>query len=212
MTLQIEIYSDYVCPYCFLAEKPIEEAIRLFDEPVTLEWRPFELRPHPTPTLTPEGAYLQNTWRDSVYPLAEQMGIKIVLPRVSPQPYTRLAFEGALFARDHGHAPDYNHRVFAAFFQEERDIGRPEVLGEIAGDCGLDVAAFNAALGDRRYQEECGRLLSHATETLGVSAVPTLVVGRYALPGLLAPERLAGILHEIQNRGDEPAQYEETRR
>ena len=54
MTVTIWVYSDYVCPYCFLAEFPLKEAVEGKD--VTVEWMPFELRPEPTPTLTPEGS------------------------------------------------------------------------------------------------------------------------------------------------------------
>ena len=48
-----------------------------------IAWQPFELRPEPTPTLRPEGDYLQSTWQRVVYPMAERMGVPIVLPRVS---------------------------------------------------------------------------------------------------------------------------------
>ena len=79
---------------------------------------PFELRPHPTETLRPEGEYLQRAWSQSVYPLARRMSVPIILPKVSPQPHTHLAFEGYQFAREHGRGNEYNHRVLAAFFQE----------------------------------------------------------------------------------------------
>jgi hypothetical protein len=84
---------------------------------------PFELRPYPTPTLRPEGAYLQNAWRQSIYPIARRMGVDIKLPQVSPQPYTRLAFEGLEFAKDRDKGDEYNDRVMRAFFQESRNIG-----------------------------------------------------------------------------------------
>lgn len=89
---------------------------------------PFELRPYPTPTLKPEGDYLQNGWKNNVYPTAERFGVKIILPNVSPQPYTHLAFEGFQYAKEYGKGNNYNHRVLKAFFQEEQDIGKVEVL------------------------------------------------------------------------------------
>src|ERR1700736_4890236 len=100
MSLKINVYSDYVCPFCYLAEFPFREAIKGKD--VEDEWMPFELRPEPQPTLRPEGEYLQRAWSQSVYPIAERMGVPIALPPVSPQPYTHLAFEGYQFAREHG--------------------------------------------------------------------------------------------------------------
>jgi predicted DsbA family dithiol-disulfide isomerase len=130
MTVKIRVYSDYVCPFCFLAEGPLEEAVKGKD--VEVEWMPFELRPFPNPTLRPEGDYLQSTWKQSVYPIAERMGVKIVLPKVSPQPYTHLACEGFQCAKEHGKGNEYNHRMFTAFFQEEQDIGDIEILVQIA--------------------------------------------------------------------------------
>ncbi len=133
----------------------------------------------------------RNGW---LTPVTDMLGVKIVLPRVSPQPYTRLAFEGALFAAAHGAARPYNHRMFTAFFQEERDIGDPAVLGELAEEIGLDRAAFDAALERRAYREPCAQLLHHAYETLGVSSVPTIVIGRRAVAGLVPQERLEAMI------------------
>jgi predicted DsbA family dithiol-disulfide isomerase len=96
--LQIKIYSDFVCPYCFFGEVVLQKALQGLEKNVQIEWVPFELRPYPTPTLKPEDDYLQNTWRDSVYPMAERLGVELVLPKVSPQPYTHLAFEGYQYA------------------------------------------------------------------------------------------------------------------
>ena len=126
MSIKIKIYSDYVCPFCMLAENPLEQAIH--DRDVELEWMPYELRPFPQPTLKPEGDYLRNTWKQSVYPMAERMGVPITLPHVSPQPYTRLAFEGYQYAKENGKANEYNDRMFRAFFLEERNIADIEVL------------------------------------------------------------------------------------
>ncbi len=190
MSFKVLVFSDYVCPYCFLAEGPLAAALEACDEPPAVAWMPFELRPHPTPTLEPAGEYLQTAWRDSVYPLAAQMGVEIVLPKISPQPYTRLAFEGALFARDHDAAAAYNHKMFTAFFQEERDIGDPAVLTACAGEIGLDEAGFAAALANRTHRSACEELLAFAIQTVGIQSVPTFLVGRYLLPGLARTETL----------------------
>src|SRR5262245_14687639 len=80
VAVTVGVYSDFVCPYCFLAEFPLREAIQGKD--VTVEWLPFELRPDPGPTLRPEGDYLQQAWSRSVYPLAARMGVPIRLPSV----------------------------------------------------------------------------------------------------------------------------------
>lgn len=197
MPLKVQVFSDYVCPYCFLAEGPLDEAVAEFGGEVEVEWMPFELRTFPTPTLEPEGDYLQSGWRESVFPLAEKMGVHIVLPRVSPQPYTRLAFEGALFAREFGKAGAYNHRMFTAFFQDELDIGDADVLTECAGELGLDRLEFRAALDARRYKNECGQQLDLGRDIRNIRSVPTFVIdNRLDIPGMVPKSTLVAIFRE----------------
>lgn len=188
MSIKIRIYSDYVCPFCFLAEFPLRQAVEGKD--VEIEWMPFELRPEPNPTLKPEGEYLQRVWQESVYPLAEQMGVPIVLPDVSPQPHTRLAFEGYQYAREQGKGNEYNDRILRAFFQEQADIGRVDVLVRLAGEIGLAPEAFREALETGRYREAHRVALRHAQEEMQITSVPTFVIGDHVIPGLPTKELL----------------------
>jgi predicted DsbA family dithiol-disulfide isomerase len=185
--LPIQVYSDYVCPYCFLGEQVLLRAIRGQEDKVNIAWMPFELRPYPSPTLKPEGDYLQQTWQQSVYPLADQLGVPIVLPRVSPQPYTHLAFEGFQFAKENGLANAYNHRMFTAFFQEEQNIGEIEVLTKLAAEIGLDPAAYRQALEQRTFKAQHQQALQHAAK-VKIAAVPTFVIGHQIYRGLLREE------------------------
>src|SRR4051794_13649035 len=140
---------------------------------------PFELRPYPTETLRPEGEYLQRAWRQSVYPIAQRMGVPIKLPAVSPQPHTHLAFEGFQFAKKHGKGNEYNHRVLEAFFVEGQDIGQVEVLTKLAAEVGLDEKKFGEAMRIRKYQEAHQQALRHAYEEVGVTGVPMFVIGNH---------------------------------
>ena len=197
MPLRVQVFSDYVCPYCFLAEGPLNEAVEELEGAVEVEWMPFELRPYPTPTLEPEGDYLQSGWRQSIYPMAERMGVRIVLPRVSPQPYTRLAFEGALEARDQGKAAAYNHRMFTAFFQDELDIGNVDVLSDCAAEIGLDREIFRVALDNRLHSQECEQQLSLGRDRLQINSVPTFVIdNRLGIPGLVPKDSLVSVFRE----------------
>ena len=136
MSIKIDVFSDYVCPYCLLIEGVLAEATQGLN--VDIQRLPFELRTAPTPTLCPEDDYLPRVWEKSVYPLAQRLGVPIQLPSISPQPYSRLAHEGFQFAEAHGKASAYNDRVFRAFFQEDQDIGSLSVLGALADKVGLD--------------------------------------------------------------------------
>lgn len=151
---------------------------------------PFELRPAPTPTLRPEGSYLQTAWQQSVYPLAERLGVEIRLPAVSPQPYTRLAFEGMELAKDHGAAGTYHTGVMRAFFQRGEDIGQIDVLTRLAADAGLDAAEFRAALEQRRYADRVEQLLRYATDEVQVTGVPLFLIGDRRLSGVQSRQAL----------------------
>lgn len=109
----VVVYSDYVCPFCLLAEKVVSRATA--GRNIGLSWRAFELRPAPVPTLKPEDPYLPSIWARSVYPLAEQLGVPIKLPSISPQPRTAKAFELLAMAQDQGRDHAYSLRVLQAF-------------------------------------------------------------------------------------------------
>ena len=202
MTIKIDVFSDYVCPYCVLFESALSQATEGLD--VDVQWQPFELRPEPTPTLRPEDSYLPSVWERSVYPLARSMGVSLTLPTISPQPYTRLAHEGFKFATQEGKALEYNARVFRAFFQEDRDIGDLSELAQLAGEVGLDEPAFRAALESGEFSESHDRSLQKAM-TFGVNSVPSVFIDGKLLQGVYDPTTLHSLLvNGIENAVDNP--------
>lgn len=174
-TPAITVYFDYVCPYCLLAEDTIATVAR--EQGALVERRPFELR------------------RSSVYPMAEQLGVPITLPTVSPQPYTHTAFEGSQYARAQGRAEDYDAAVLEAFFQHGRDIGQLDVLTDIAVGVGLDADSFRTALVERRYAADHQAELTQA-RAAGIRAVPTVQVGPRRVEGVPTREQLRSALTE----------------
>ena len=160
---------------------------------------PFELRPYPAPTLRPEGTYLQNAWHQSVYPIAKRLGVDIKLPDVSPQPYTRLAFEGLEFAKDRNKGDEYNDRVMRAFFQESQNIGDPSVLAQLGAEIGLRADEFRGALDSREYASRVEKLLRHAQDEMGITGVPLFVIGDRTLMGLQSRDALANAIEQARN-------------
>ena len=193
MSIKIDVFSDYVCPYCLLIEGVLAEATQGLN--VDIQWQPFELRAAPTPTLRPEGDYLPQVWKRSVYPLAQRLGVSIQLPSISPQPYSRWAHEGFQVAEAHGKADAYKDRVFRAFFQEDQDIGSLSVLGTLADEVGLDKSQFLVALGDGKYTDRHEALLERAQD-LGVQSVPSLYVGGELIQAVFEPLALRRYLME----------------
>ena len=164
---------------------------------------PFELRPAPTPTRKPEGDYLQTAWNQRVYPMAERLGVYMKLPTVSPYPYTNLAFQGLEFAKDHRKGDEYNDAVFRAFFQQSRDIGRLDVLADIANEVGLGPEQFRGALEMGAYRDRVQQLLRTAYERVGVTAVPTMIIGRQRLEGLYPEDIIRQVIESELGRGAE---------
>lgn len=199
MTAEITVYTDYVCPYCLLGEKIIREAIEGRD--VRIRWRPFELRPDPVPTLRVEDEYLPRVWRDSVYPMAERLGVPIVLPRISPQPRTDKAFEVFAFAQERGLGDEFSMRALRAFFQEERDIGDIDVLVSLARDVGLDGDEVRRALLDGTYTQAHRAALRHAKEEARITAVPTIVIGDLRIEGVPRPGQLREAIDALAGAG-----------
>jgi len=171
--VRLDVWSDYVCPFCYLELPQLARLQEAFGERLAIEWHAFELRPEPTPTLDPTGDYLRRTWDRAVYPLAAEYGMTLRLPPV--QPRSRLALEAAEFAREHDRFDAFHLAVFRAFFEEGRDIGDLGVLSELARRVGLDAQALEASLAAGDYSD----LVLHAedrAEALGITAVPTLLL------------------------------------
>ncbi|WP_028550577.1 DsbA family oxidoreductase [Paenibacillus sp. UNC451MF] len=200
MTLRIQAYSDFICPFCFLAKAPLEEAIR--DKDVEIEWMPFELRPNPAPPIDPwQDPSKLKGWESYITPTAQKWGIDMKLPRVSPHPYTGLAFEGFHYASEQGKGNEYINKVFRAFFQDEQDIGSTEVLTKLAAEIGLDEAEFREALATRRYKQAQELALQHAYDEAGITAVPTFIIGDERLQGAVGKEVIEQVIERQLAQG-----------
>jgi predicted DsbA family dithiol-disulfide isomerase len=194
--VKIKVYSDYVCPFCYFGEQILKE-LQEEEGDFSVEWMPFELRPYPTPTLKPEDEYLPRIWKSSVYPMAENLGLDVKLPTVSPQPYTHLAFEGYQFAKERGKGEEYSNRMFEAFFRENKDIGEIDVLAELAREIRLDPVTYRQALESRQYREQHLQALQEAQE-YGIRAVPTFQIGQRLYQGVIPKEQLREIIRETE--------------
>ncbi|QQD81862.1 DsbA family oxidoreductase [Bacillus siamensis] len=199
MTLQIKVYTDYVCPFCFVGKAAFEEAIK--DKDVQVEWMPFELRPSPSPKLDPvNDPAKRQMWKNSIEPMARSLGVEMTFPHVSPHPYTDLAFEGFHFAKEYGKDSEYHTRVFQAFFQEEQNIGDIDVLTKLAEEAGLDGVAFKEALETRVYRDMQREALRYAYEEAGITAVPTFIIGDERIPGAAGKETFEQIIERELNK------------
>lgn len=187
VAFKIQVWTDFVCPFCLLGESIIEKAIEGLN--VEVEWMPFELRPYPTPTLKPEDEYLPRVWKASVYPMAERLGVPIQLPTVSPQPYTRKAFLGLQYAKQQGKGNEYTTAVMKAFFQQNLNIGEDQVLKNILANLGLNPAGLDEFVSSPQANAQHDADLQYAKQ-LGIQAVPSLAVGEQFFSGVPSVQAL----------------------
>ncbi len=173
--IQIDVWSDYVCPFCYLEMPGLAQLAGRFGGKVAITWRAFELRPDPVPTLDPDGEYLHRIWNQSVYPMAEARGMTLRLPPV--QPRSRKAFEAVAFARDRGRFTAMHDGLFRAFFQDGRDLADVAVLKDVAARAGLDADALGVALDEGRHLDQV-LADERLAQDLGITGVPAMVIGR----------------------------------
>ena len=173
MQVQVDVWSDYVCPFCYLEQPVLERIAQEYGERVGIRWRAFELRPDPVPTLKPDGTYLRDIWARAVYPMAKERGMTLRLPPM--QPRSRLAHEAALFAATQGLFDAMNTALFRAFFEDGRDIGDLAELVEIGASIGLNAAELRQALEDGFHRQ---RVLAdeELAMKLAISGVPALLI------------------------------------
>lgn len=185
--IKIQVWTDFVCPFCLLGEAIIEKAIE--GSNVEIEWMPFELRPYPTPTLKPEDEYLPRVWKAAVYPMAERLGVPIQLPTVSPQPYTRKAFLGLQYAKQEGKGNQYATAVMKGFFQQNLNIGEDDVLKNILHSLGLNPAMLDEFVNSPQANAQHDTDLQYAKQ-VGIQAVPSLAVGSQFFSGVPSVQAL----------------------
>jgi predicted DsbA family dithiol-disulfide isomerase len=175
----------------------VRELVKL-EPQVEIVWRAFELRPDPVPKRDPKGDYLKNAWENSVYPLAAQLGVKMVLPPL--QPRSRLAHEAAHWARSQGRFDEYHEEIFRAFFERGEDIGDIDLLTSLAVKLGLDGKSLRNAL---EADEFLPGVLSDEREAhaLGINGVPAFVADRRAaLTGVQPVENLRRLVRSTMSR------------
>ena len=215
-TVQIEMVSDLVCPWCWLGLRRFLAGRALASEiDVELSFRPYEL----DPTLPPEGAdyrtYMArkfgaedetapetNRWRtmrDALEQYGVEEGIPFDFKGITHRPNTVDAHRLVRWAQGQGLGLGAKEALFAAYFTEHRDIGDRAVLADIAGQIGLQKDVVETLLaGDA--DEGAVKQEAAVFQQMGVRGVPTFIANRrFALQGAEEPEAIATFLRQVAN-------------
>ena len=208
--VQVEIWSDVVCPWCYIGKRRFEKAVASFGHPVEVVWRSYELNPGAPRVrdgssveriarkygITVEAAAAQY---DRITDLARAEGLDYHLERArwgSSFDAHRLVH----LARETGLADAVKERFLAAYLEQGVAIGLPEELAPLAVAAGLDADAVDAVLAGDTYGEAVRADEARAVE-LGVTGVPFFVIdGRFAIPGAQDPETILAVLERARQR------------
>ncbi|WP_434742269.1 DsbA family oxidoreductase [Micromonospora sp. SH-82] len=210
--MEIEIYSDVVCPWCWIGKRRLEQALASYDGHVPVRYRPFQLDPspvaEPTPLVDALGAKFGGRER------AEQMADQVT--RVGAQVGLAMNFDRAVtantfdahrlirYAHTQAKGPEVVEALHRAHFGDGVDIGSRAALAEVAAGVGLDAEAVRGYLDSDAGSAEVTADLAAARE-IGVSSVPTFVIaGKYVVTGAQEPETLLAALAEVERRESAP--------
>lgn len=207
----VDIYSDTICPWCFIGKRRLERALAVRPQPdLVFRWRPFQLNPDMPAEGMERQTYLahkfggaENAQRvyDHIASAGEEEDIPFDFAGIKRTPNTLDSHRLIRMAEDDDtvDADAVVQALFDAYFLEGRDIGETEVLGEIAAGAGLERADV-----ERRLASDEGIDLIRAEDTFarrsGITGVPCFVFNtRYALPGAQPPEVLLRMFETVRS-------------
>ncbi|MDG4803985.1 DsbA family oxidoreductase [Micromonospora sp. WMMD980] len=206
--MEIEIYADVACPWCWIGKRRLEQAIESYDGKVTITYRPFQLDPAPVAEPRPLLDALGDKFggRDKADQMAAHVseiavgaGLDLRFDRAVAA-NTFDAHRLARFAAERGRAAEMVERLYRAHFSDGLDVGSIDVLVALAAEVGLNGDEARGYLASNLGRREVAAELS-AAHRLGVSSVPTFVLaGKYAVTGAQEPETLLAALREVAQR------------
>lgn len=207
--MKIDIWSDVVCPWCWIGKHRFEQGLALLGEeapPVEVTWHPFQLDPDAGTTPVPlREAYVakfgsaertaqilsqtQTTARAEGLPMDFDQG----QVRVTTLPAHRLMW----LAGREGMQAAVGEALFRAHFVHGRNLADPQTLIEAAAAGGIAAERVTALLAGQEGVADIQAQLAQA-QALGIQSVPTFVINdRYALQGAQPPEAFAQALRQI---------------
>lgn len=203
---RITVYSDYVCPFCYLGRQSLSQYQETRDEELEIEWHPFDLR---SQKRNPDGSidFSVDDGKDDDYYEQAKQGVRRLQDRYGVEMKQEIATDVdslpaqivSYYLKEHADYETwvaFDESVFEALWQDGADIGDTEVLVELAEAAGVDGDEVESALDDETLRSEVREKFAEAQQH-GVTGVPTFAYEGYAARGAVPPEQLERLVDGV---------------
>ena len=202
MALKITMFSDFVCPFCYIGFEVIRKLKPEFN--IDLEWRGYQIHPEWPPegipaeqVRTPSDMDARRAAWQRITAMAEAEGLEIKAPALFTS--SRAALAACEFAREKGSADELEGRIYRAYFVEGANIGDAKLVARLGAECGFDENEVTQAIRAPRYELRLKNNALAASQR-SVSGVPTFFIGQYPLVGAQSSRVMRQILQRATER------------
>lgn len=195
--LTIDVYSDVICPWCYIGKRRLEKGVALAGQSATVRWHPFELNPDMPREGVERRAYRVKkfgSWERSleldaqIRRAGEGEGLAFNFDKMARTPNTFDAHRVVWLAGERGVQDAVVETLFRAYFTDGRDLSDVVTLAAVAVEGGLDATEVNDLLAGNHGAAEV-RAWEQKGQRLGITGVPFFVInGEVALSGAQPPE------------------------
>ena len=206
--MKVEIWSDFVCPFCYMGERKFEKALESFEhkDEVEIVFKSFQLNMDQAEVkgkdihqviadkynISYEQAKANN---DRIVKAAKDVDLNYRFDILKLN-NTELAHQIAKYAEGSGRGKELVDRYFKAYFEEGADIGNKEKLIELAEEIGLNIVELNKQLEDGSLKSEVQKDKALARE-LDINSVPFFVINdKYSVSGAQDPKEFLEVLRK----------------
>ena len=202
-TERLIVYSDYLCPFCYLGKESMETYLDASETSLEIEWRPFDIQGHKRGAdgeLSEDvddgkdEAYFERAKRN-VQRLKEKYDVEMDLDLALDVDSWNAQKVALAVERqcDRSTFLALHDALFEALWREGRDIGDPEVLLELAEEHGVDPDLVGEDIDDETLDEELEAKFEQARQT-GIRGIPTFIYGEHITQGAVPPDHFARLL------------------
>ena len=199
---RLELYADYVCPFCYLGTRSLEQYREDREAPLEIDWQPFDLR---SGKRNPDGSidhevddgkddqYYEQA-KQNVRRLQEEYGVEmnqIMATEVDSLPAQQASWYVKQEYPEQWAA--FDEAIYQALWQDGRDIGDADVLADLAETVDLPVDEIRSAIDDDGLRTELEDRFQ-AAQRRGITGVPTFVYEDHAARGAVPPAQLERLL------------------